>query len=68
MPYWTATSTSLLRKHKPMTKMKLMFVQWIFCIKLKKNHFKWSSPKYSMAKLSDNYSLNKNLHETRLLI
>jgi hypothetical protein len=34
MPYWTATS--LLRKHKPMTKMRLMFDQWKFCIKLKK--------------------------------
>jgi hypothetical protein len=67
MPYWTATS--LLRKHKPMTKMKLMFDQWKFCIKFKKkNHFKWSSPKHSMATLSDNYSLNKNLHVTRLLI
>jgi hypothetical protein len=66
MPYWTATS--LLRKHKPMTKMKLMFDQWKFCIKFKKIHFKWSSPKYSMATLSDNYSLNKNIHENKLLI
>jgi hypothetical protein len=36
--------------------------------KTKKNHFKWSSPKYSMGTLSDNYSLNKNVHKTRLLI
>ncbi len=36
--------------------------------KIKKDHFKWSSLKYSMATPSDNYSLNKNLHETRLLI
>jgi hypothetical protein len=34
MPYLTATS--LLHKHKPMTKMRLMFDQWKFCIKLKK--------------------------------
>ena len=36
--------------------------------KKQKKHFKWSSPKISVATLSDNYSLNKNLHETRLLI
>jgi hypothetical protein len=67
MPYWTATS--LLRKHKPMTIMKLMFDQWKFFFN-KKNITSNGvhPPTYSMATLSDNNSFNKNLHETRLLI